>query len=104
MEEHPFFLLKSQRILDLFHINSSSPSYSREMCVYVRSTFVTSWTRKSDCLSFPSAGTMWKNYPEIRQYDLYSFANDELTGLQSQIALSVNEHQFSRIRCFSDDI
>lgn len=34
------------------------------MCVHVRSTFVTSWTRKSDCLSFPSAP--WKNHPEIR--------------------------------------
>lgn len=84
-----------------FSFLSFSLSRSSEMCVYTFGARSLSWTRKSDCLPFPSAP-----YGEIAAYcNDYSFANDELAGCEVEW-LSVKRHGFFAdfFRCSSDGI
>lgn len=88
----------ARRIPSLRKLSSVSFSSSRssEMHVYVRSTFVTSWTRKSDCLPFPS---VWRN----RSARLF-IRERRIGQMRSRAAFGRKTWILMNFRCFSDGI
>jgi len=87
------FLRWSQRELFSFSL-FFSPSRSNEMCAHIRSTFVTPWTRKSDCLPFPSV-------PHREKSRRLFFREWRIDQVRSRVVFNRRTWIF---RCFLDGI